>query len=197
MKIHLTPKLYTSEKKIELQSVSIPQLNLNLDGKNDVRLWSAKDSNLKNACQKNTRGNINGFLIHSSEWLFDFDVITRWSIAGWQVTHHVQYTVKDSDHDFVSDNPYLWFGSSPSLGNWETRMPHHSNKIPISSLESVMEYESNIPSYSKSNVTDHRDYAGNLHRRYQNLRIPTIQQERLLENRLGIINPSLKKMIRA
>ncbi len=125
MKVHLTPSIYNqySDVHVELIDLEFPELNLVLKQGIDVVACTPYPNKRINVVRrKKGRKAINGFFVDIPEDMKTFTLKTRWSVDAERIlVHTVNYNLIDSDYDFATQDPTMWYATYD--GSQESRMP--------------------------------------------------------------------------
>lgn len=100
MILHLIPKIMNkfSDVKVQLVGISVPELDLVLEGGVDLKVGKPYPNQTMNVvCKKKGREVFKGFCIETDKQLTEFNVVTKWIIKDkrhqYPLTHQVQYEV--------------------------------------------------------------------------------------------------------
>ncbi|MCY9866447.1 DUF6012 family protein [Vibrio coralliirubri] len=106
MILHLIPKIMNnfSDVKIKLVGITVPELDLTLEGGVDLKVGKPYPNQTMNvACIKKGREVFTGFCIETDKSLTEFTVITNWLMDDkTPLTHQVDYEVV-GDGELVTD----------------------------------------------------------------------------------------------
>ncbi|WP_299496380.1 DUF6012 family protein [uncultured Shewanella sp.] len=190
MKVHLIPSIFNeySNVDVELIDLSFPELDLVLKQGIDVVVGRPYPNKCIDVVRrKEGRKAINGILVEIPNHIKSFTLVTRWSVDAERVlTHTVNYNLIDSDYDFASQDPTLWYATCD--GSQENRMPVNST-IPCNFNARMRIIFNEKNTNKEGNFID--EYQGNmLVSRIENYPLPTIKEAHLY----GRYNLHLKRM---
>lgn len=190
MKVHLTPSIFNkySNINVELIDLEFPELDLVL--KSGVEVVASTP--YPNKCitvvrRKKGRKAINGIFIDIPIGMKKFTLNTRWSVDAERILlHTVIYNLIDSDYDFATQDPTMWYSTFD--GSQENRMPcdgiipcHFTARMEIA-------FDENETSKQGDYVDCYNDNM--LISRIENYPLPTIKESNLF----GKYNPHLERM---
>lgn len=198
MLLHITPKLFSPFRNVELIDLEIAQLGLRLTTANDlVTRRPYPNKRYAVGCRKLGRKAIDGILIETSATVDEFRYVARWAVeAETVVTHRVDYKVLDHDFDTASDSMMLWYACCAELGGWSDRWPAWAkDAAPIYSAP-MMEVVPPVPSRQPSTEDVMDELTGWITNRRQTFAMPTIERERLLNTKVRERMPSPASVFR-
>lgn len=184
MLIHVVPAFYVpaplAPLRARLLSVAIPELGWQREGGalRTVRPYPNKGYWV--ACAGPSKGSPHtvGLLIETQKPVGRYTVIARWDVGAAGVTHTVEHTVLDSEHDAVSDSMVLWYGEHEGLGS---RYPAvYANQAPVA-IQPVMDLLP-VALGGVERGGDVRDVMGPngfIVERLERFSVPTIERDRL------------------
>lgn len=191
MLIHVAPRLYLAGYafQVELIDLNIEQFGLSLKGGADLvvrRPYANKDYLV--ACRKLGHKAIDGILIDTVERPQSFVSVARWAVdADTVLTHRVNYVLIDAEFDSASDDMVLWHAMSPSLGGWGSRWPEVDKDATPANARPRMDIVPERVSGAKrvGDVLDTICRNGLIVERSETFRLPTLERERLLSQRVN------------
>jgi hypothetical protein len=186
MLLHITPRLFSVYKVVDLLDLEIEPLGIRLVGGKDLATRRPFRNKLYSvACRKQGQKAINGILIETASPIDEFRYVARWAVeASLVVTHKVDYRIVDRDFDAASDYMILWHGCREELGGW-------SNRSAGAQRQPAME----VKLLSGKWIENRRDIydcqTGLIMERNESLAMPTIERERILSCMVGDRLPSI------
>jgi hypothetical protein len=184
MLLHIRPRLYSPFKNVALVDVVLHPWEILLVGGDQLRTgrpyrnkWYAV------GCRKLGKKALDGILVEFPFRLEKFSYTVRWAIeAEFVVKHHVDCKVLDRDFDAASESMILWHAVSGELGNWCNRFPAGWHWEAPAVTEPMMEVvPKGVGQRRKSEDIIEGDW---IMVRHESFSMPTIERERILQNRL-------------
>lgn len=180
MLLHLRPRIYTELPHASIVDFDIPELNLGL--KRGIDLATRQpypNTGYKVACRNVGKKAIDGILVDVDAIPSTFTSVARWVVNAERiVTHIVHYTVLDTDFDTVSDDTTMLYGTSASLGGWESRWPGGVVRTPVRNEPCML---TKLPGPGPEGETA-MDSNGFITQLKQAISLPTVQRDRVLNH---------------
>lgn len=197
MLLHLQPSLYSPFEAVALVDLTIEAFALHLQGGTDlVTRRPYPNKRYAVACRKQGRKALDGILIETTKPISEFTCVTRWAIAAERLAvHHVRYRVLDSEFDAATESMVFWYAFSESLGGWSNRWPEWATEIAPVVGEATMEV---LPPDGDGRTAvkncapglrecrDRVDERGWIVERHETFAMPTIERQRLLDERCSM-----------
>jgi hypothetical protein len=192
MLIHLTPKIFAPHQTVTLVDFTIDVFDMHLRGGIDVVARSPYPNKGFQVCCRNVgRKAMDGILLQTEGHVSEFEAITRWMINEEQVvTHHVTYQILDNEFDAATASMLFFYEHPPSLGGWQSRWPEWANGIAPAYAEPTMVTEVFLPKSEQRRAAakakrciDTLNKAGNIIERWEVFAMPSIERERLFDER--------------
>jgi len=182
--IHHSPKFYLPDARpgmVRLKSLSIPELGLNLVEERDLKTGRPyPNKGYFVGGPAFGRKAYDGVLIQANRSLKSFTINLLWElVAGEQVRHEISVSLMESEFQAVSTSLEKLYGTSESLGNWESRWPDHLAELsPLVGSPSV-EFIPTEKSIKRPDTVRDTLENGRIVHRKESLLLPTIEPERL------------------
>lgn len=181
MLLHLSPRYYAryTDVAVDLIDVSVPELNLELKGGEDVVIRTPFPNKCyRVVCRKKGRKAINGFFIETDAVVENFTLITRWAVDGDISTHRVHFHITDADHDAVTDSLTLW--NAVYNTPWQSRKtPGQESWTPASAQPRMITLPGDNRSERDEQIYNITDAEGFVRERVEYFPVPTVERERL------------------
>lgn len=184
MLLHIRPSFFSKSFAARLLFLLVQPWGLCLyDGKEITTRKPYRNTHYFVACRKKGQKAIDGLLIETPEQVRSFWTIAHWLANGADVvTHRVNYEIIDDDFPAASDDSLLWHATGEESGNWTQRIPAHMTAPAMAYRPCATLRKEDF--LSLENVRDEVLNESIIVERIQNLQMPTIERERLLDNAL-------------
>ena len=176
MYLHIVPKLFhRMANKCTLKSISIPELDLIIDGESLSvgRPWP-------NKClwvgMRKSRKAVNGLLLHTDKKLRWFTTRYTWDIEDMGLIHHqVNTYIEDNEFDMVSQEINL----NCAFDKWSSRVHSAYEGKPPAIIQPKMESFLKRPGEDSHDMWEEFEWGIFLITREESILLHTIQSERL------------------
>lgn len=180
MLIHLTPRIYAcrTNQPCTLIDLTCAELGLSLKGDKDLTARRPyRNKNYLVACRKVGQKAMQGILIDSRQFVYDFTVVTRWAVGNRDIaTHRVRYIVLDHEYDTVTENMMLW-SAIHGDSRWASRFPAEYKGVAHTEAQPFMDVTQGFESECSETFLMHTIERERLHEHYCSLneRTPGIE----------------------